>query len=131
MPHIMIEHSANVTMHHDVQTLVEAVHAAALDHGLAGLAGLRTRAERRDHWVVADAQPDNAFVAMHVRVGPGRTAEARAGFIAHLLDAAEAQLATEESPLTIAWSIEIHEIDPEFRINRNHVKARLEAEGAS
>lgn len=126
MPHITIEYSANIADHHDVDRLVSAVHEAALEHGLPAVDGLRTRAARRDHYVVADADPDFAFVAMHLRVGRGRDPETKLSFINALLDAAEAQIASESSPLAIMWSIELNEIDPEFRINRNHVRTRMQ-----
>ena len=34
MAHIIIEHSANLADHHDIDALVEAVHEAAAAHGL-------------------------------------------------------------------------------------------------
>lgn len=125
MPHITIEYSANVADHHDLAELVAALHQAALDHGLPPADGLRTRATRCDHYLVADGSPDLAFVALHVRIGPGRDADAKTSFITALLDAAERQCASEVSPLAIAWSIELVEIDPQSRINRNHVRNRL------
>jgi len=131
MPHIIIEYSANVADQHDIETLVDVVHAAALDHGLASPDALRTRAEKRIHYHVADNDPNNAFVAVHVRVGPGRETEAKQSFIKHILDAAENHLDTDcagdkTTSLAIAWSIELKEIDPTLRINRNHVRTRMQ-----
>ena len=140
MPHVIIEYSGNIADHHDVDELIEVVHAAALADGLPALDALRTRAEERVAYRVADGASTNAFVAIHVRIGPGRDAEAKQRFLAAVLDAAEAHLASGplgRSPLDIAWSIELTEIDPEFRINRNHVRpavarraAEAEEEGA-
>jgi len=130
VPHIVIEYSANIAESHDIDALVGAVHSAALDHGLAAPDALRTRAEERKHYRVADAHPANAFVAIAVRIGPGRTAEDKTSFITAVLDAAEANISdrTTVNPgdaLAIAWSIELHEIDPNHRINRNHVRTRM------
>ena len=129
MPHITIEYSANVADHHDIDALVAAVHDAALDHGLPPADGLRTRAARRDDYRVADGDPDFAFVAIAVRIAPGRDADRKAEFIETLLNAAEAhtdaEAAATGSPLAIMWSIELSEIDPFFRINRNHVRTRI------
>ena len=127
MPHITIEHSANLTEHHDIQQLVDAVHGAALGHGLAPLDGLRTRAATRDRYRIADGDPDHAFVAITARIGPGRDAESKTSFLETILDAAEAQIDTAPDPLAIAWSAEIVEMDPSFRINRNHVRTRIAA----
>lgn len=126
MPHITIEYSANVAEHHNVDALVEVVHAAALDHGLAAHDALRTRAKERTLYRVTDGDPNNAFVAILARVGPGRETEAKQSFIGQILDAAENHLDGTSSPLAIAWSIEIVEIDPTFRINRNHVRSRMQ-----
>lgn len=129
MPHITIEHSANVGVHHDIAALVDAVHAAALEHGLVPSDGLRTRAVGRDHYRVADGHPDHAFIAIAVRIGPGRDATAKSSFLETVLDAAEARIASDGGPLAVAWSAELTEIDERFRINRNHVRTRIQAGG--
>lgn len=127
MPHITIEYSANVGEHHDIDALVSAVHRTALANGLPAVDALRTRAAVRTHYRIADGHPDHAFVAIAVRIGPGREADAKHRFLVDVLDAAEAQIASDgSSPLAVAWSIELTEIDPEFRINRNHVRTRLQ-----
>lgn len=122
MPHITIEYSANVAEHHQIDALVEAVHTVALDHGLAPLAGLRTRAESRTHYRIADGDPRHGFVAISCRIGPGRSSKKKRSFIERILDAAQRTIDEDRSPLVIAWSIELTEIDPEFRINRNHIR---------
>ncbi|MDE0195302.1 MAG: hypothetical protein OXP08_07100 [bacterium] len=123
--HITIEHSANLADHHDVQALVGAVHTAAAAHGLTPLDGLRTRAVTRNHYRIAAGDPDYAFVAITVRVGPGRDAAARRTYLETILDAAEAHIGATPSPLAVAWSAEVTEIDAAFRINRNEVRARI------
>ena len=125
MPHITIEYSANIADHHDIQLLVDAVHHAALETGVAELDALRTRAAARDHYRIADGQRDHAFIAIECRIGPGRAHDAKVRFVTDLLHAAEAHIGAEGGTLAIAWSIELQEIDPEFRINHNHVRARL------
>ena len=125
MAHITIEYSANLADHHDVGALVAAVHEAAAAQDLAPLDGLRTRAAARTHYRIADGDPHHAFVAIAVRVGPGREAAARRSFLAAILDAAEAHVSATAGPLAVAWSAELAEIDAGFRINRNGVRARL------
>lgn len=123
--HITIEHSANLADHHDIDALVGAVHEAAAGHGLAPLDGLRTRAAARTHYRIADGDPDSAFVAIAVRVGPGRETAARRTYLETILNAAEAHIAAAPSPLAVAWSAEVTEIDAALRINRNEVRARI------
>jgi len=64
-------------------------------------------------------------VAIDCRIAPGRDAAAKHSFLEQVLDAAEAQLESEGSSLHIAWSMEITEVNPEFRINRNRVRDAL------
>lgn len=128
MAHITIEYSANLGDHHDIAALVETVHEAAAAHGLAPRDGLRTRAVARAHYRIADGDAHHAFAAIAVRVGPGRDAAARSSFLETVLDAAEAHVAATPSPLAVAWSAELTEMDAAFRSNRNAVRARL-AEG--
>jgi len=63
MPHVTVEYSANVAKHHDIQAVVTAVHNAAVAHGLPPIDGLRTRGAAREHYVVADNDPNHAFIA--------------------------------------------------------------------
>lgn len=130
MPHVTIDYSANVADHHDIDALVSTVHGAVLDHGAAPMTGLRTRAFAATHYRIADGRPDLAYVALRAHLGPGRSAEVKRSLVTAVLDAAEARLATEPSPLAIAWSMEVTEIDAELRENRNHVRSRIEGGGA-
>lgn len=132
MPHVSIEYSDNVSAHHIIGDLVTAVHDAALATGVVPADGLRTRAVERKHYRIASGDPDYAYIAITIRVGSGRDPETRQHLLATVLDAAEAQLGAETqggvqpSPLAIAWSAEIQEIDPAFRINRNYIRTRIQ-----
>ncbi|MGZ0219180.1 MAG: hypothetical protein ACKVIY_09215 [Acidimicrobiales bacterium] len=128
MPHIIIEYSANVADHHDVDALIAVIHETATATHIGPLGAMRTRATCREQYRIADGHTDNAMVSIIARLGPGREPEEKTAFISTVLDAAEAQLATEDSPLAIAWSMEVQEIDAQFRVNRNHVAARLKKE---
>ncbi|HWL45248.1 MAG TPA: hypothetical protein VNQ73_20055 [Ilumatobacter sp.] len=129
MPHVTIEYSANVAEHHDIDGLVAAVHAEALGHALVAPDALRTRAAPRAAFRVADGHPANAFVAIHVRIAPGRAHDDKRRLIEGLLAAAERYIESSdvpEQPLAIAWSIELTELDPELRINHNRVRDRMQ-----
>ena len=124
MPHIVIEHSANVEAHADVDELVAVVHAAALHDGLPPADGLRTRAVARRHYRVADGDPAWGFVAITARIGAGRPDADKRRFL-EALDAAADAWVTAVTPLAIALSVELQEIDPDWRINRNHVREAM------
>src|SRR5437588_11266090 len=88
MPHLTVEYSANLKDHVDIFKLVETVHHAALRTGVFEVAAIRTRAAGRDYYVIADGHRDNAFVAISVRVAPGRLPETRKRVGQELFDAA-------------------------------------------
>ena len=120
MPHLIIEHSANVADLTDIAVLVDAVHDAALATGIAPLDALRTRAAGREHYAIADRDPANAFVAVTARLGAGRTdAEKR-----NLLDALMAALdqTLGDAQRLVMLSVEFQEIDPDLRINKNNLR---------
>ena len=131
MPHITIEYSANLAGLTDIDALVAAVHDAALDDGLPALDALRTRAAPRDHYRIADGDPSYGFVAVTARIGPGREPEAVERFLTRLIDTVEAVLAPLRTRNPVAISAEIQLIDPDLRINRNHVRAHLAGEPES
>lgn len=125
MPHITIEYSANLAKHHDIAGLVGAVHAAALEHELVAIEALRTRGAARSEFRIADGDPANAFVAVHVEIGPGRAQGVKRALIEDLLSAAERHVERENGPFAIAWSIQLTELDAELRINHNHIRNRM------
>lgn len=126
MPHLTVEYSSNVANHHDIDALLDVLHRAVLSLAVAPIPGVRIRAFARETYRIADGSNENyAFVAMTARIGPGRDAATKKMLIETLLDAAEAQLATEPGPLIIAWSLEVQEIDAEFRVNRNHIASHM------
>ncbi len=118
----------NVADHHDIGELVDAVHHAAIDFDIGPLAGMRTRAAAREHYRIAGGEPTYALIAIHARLGPGRERDQKRAFIEHVL--AGAQVAVGESPLHIAWSIEVTELDADLRINDNNVKVAMDSAAA-
>ena len=120
MPHLIIEYSANVADHVDIDRLVDALHDAALASGVAALDALRTRAVRRDHYAVADRHPDNAFVAVTARLGAGRSLDDQQRLLDTLIDALDDTVGA--AGRTMMLSVEYQEIDPTRRINRNHLR---------
>lgn len=125
MPHLTIEYSANVAIATggpvDIDALVGAMHEAALATGTAPLDALRTRAVAREHYAIADRQPDNMFIAVTARLGAGRSLDERKHFVAALATALDEFLG--DAQRTMMLSVECQEIDPDVRINKNNVRA--------
>jgi 5-carboxymethyl-2-hydroxymuconate isomerase len=125
MPHLIVEYSANLESMTDMSELVEVVHAAALKSGVAPIDALRTRAAPRTIFRIGDSHPDNSFVAVVGRFGPGRTAEEKQRFLSSVMEALESSLgvAATNAMLSVEWQ----EIDGEYRINKNNARAAIVA----
>ena len=126
MPHIIAEYSANLEDRLDVTALVADLHQAAIDSAVAELAGIRTRAVRREHFRVADGSPANGFVHITARLRRGRTAEARKALGQALLAAADQRLADVYAAHPIGLTVEVHEIDPDMTFRRNTLRERAQ-----
>jgi len=125
LPHITVEYSANLDPILDVPALLGTVHRTALSTGMVEIGGLRTRAERREHFVVADGNAANAFVAIRCRVGAGRDEATRARFAEDVFAAATEFLDGMFQTTPLAISLEVAEIDPVGSMKRNNLHARM------
>lgn len=123
MPHQIIEYSKNLDEHLDIDALVEALHDTATSIDVLPVAGIRTRAVRRDHFLVADGHPDNAFINVTLRLAEGRTLEERQ-------DAGERLFATlkdfvAEIATPMALSYEIQEIETATRWKHGNIREHM------
>lgn len=129
MPHLTIEYSANVADLVDIDDLVSNLHDAAIDTGIAALDALRTRAVRREHYAIADRHPDNAFIAVTARLGAGRSDDDQQRLLGELMAALDDTLGAAAS--TVMLSVELQEIDPSRRLNRNHLRELVRERSAT
>lgn len=126
MPHIVVEYSANLEDHIDVGELLTSIHAAAASHALVPLAGLRTRAVKREQYVVANGDARNLFVAVIARLNGDRGQESLLEIRDLLMAVCSDSLRQirEEQPL--ALSVEVQAIDAAMRINDNSIRDHYE-----
>jgi 5-carboxymethyl-2-hydroxymuconate isomerase len=130
MPHLNIEYSANLEDALDVQALVDRIHETALETGIFPLGGVRTRAEARKHYKIANGDPRAGYIHMMVRIGPGRDVETRrsAGdrIFAALCDFTDEVYRSRP----LALSFELHEIPPDMAWRKNNLHELLKKEAA-
>jgi len=130
MPHLNIEYSANLEDALDVQALVDRIHETALETGIFPLGGVRTRAEARKRYRIANGDPRAGYIHMMVRIGPGRDVETRrsAGdrIFAVLCDFTDELYRSRP----LALSFELHEIPPDMAWRKNNLHELLKKEAA-
>ena len=135
MPHIVVEYSANLAGALDVAALLRTLHEAAVGTGVFPHGAARTRAARRDEYVIADGHPDNAFVHVAMRIGHGRDAATRKRAAQAVFDALCAATESVFAARPLGLSVELDEIDPDTSFKKNnlhdYVKAREQDSGAS
>lgn len=105
--------------------LCRAAHDAMIAAGIFPLAGIRIRAYRADHWIVADGLDENDFLAMTLSVGAGRTKEALKTAGDLIFAAAREVLAEPLATPHFALSLEIRVIDPDLSWKETPIHARL------
>ena len=111
MPHIQIDYSANLEDRLDVAGLCVALRDAAVETGVLPLAGLRVRATACTHAVIADGNPDHAFLDISLRLRAGRSQADKDRATAHVFAAAEAYCADILAASSFMLSFEMRDID--------------------
>ena len=125
MPHLRIEYSPGLESRANMPDLCRALHGAMVAAGIFPLAGIRVRAHRADHCIVADGLPENDFLAMTLSVGAGRTIEALRAAGDLIFKTAQKALAEPLSTPHFALSLEIRVSDPELSWKDTPIHARL------
>lgn len=121
MPHVIVEYSTNIETALAPRALLEAVHAAVLETGVFKLAAIRTRAEPRDLYIIADGDPSHTFINVMLRIGSGRDEATKASIVKTVMD----RLADITAPLSakagLNMLVEIQEItEPALRKGNMH-----------
>ena len=128
MPHLTIEYSENLAENIEISKLVKVMHDSAASIEALPLGGLRTRASRREFYLIADGDSSNTFVNVVLRIAPGRSDEVKKQAGEKLFSALKDffDLFFRSSP--IALSLEIQELDANLRWKdsniREHMKKR-------
>jgi 5-carboxymethyl-2-hydroxymuconate isomerase len=134
VPHALIEYSANLEGQLDFPRFLTALRDCALATGVFPIGGVRVRAYRADHYVIADGHPDNAFVHIMLRVGHGRDLETRKRACDAIFATACEQLASLYERIPLGISLEMQEVDPVLTCKKNnlheYVKKRQASGGA-
>ena len=125
MPHLHLDYSPGLEARADIPALCRTLHAAMVAAGIFPLAGIRIRAHRADHVIVADGLPENDFLAMTLSVGAGRTTDALKAAGDVIFAAAQTALAGPLSTPHFALSLEIRVSDPALSWKHTPIHARL------
>lgn len=122
MPHLIVEYSSNLDAGMDILALIDTVHQAALETGIFPLGGVRTRAERRDVYKIADGRAEYGFIHVQARIGAGRPPEVRQKAAEHIFTRLKEATAARVAIAPLGLTFEMVEMDPvgSFKLNTIH-----------
>ena len=125
MPHLQIDYSPNLEGRIDLQGFCTALRDAALETGVFPLAGIRVRATACTHVVIADGNPNHAFLDLSVRLRAGRDLETKKQATAAIFAAAEAFCADMMATSSFMLSMEMRDIDPDLSPKSSSIRDYL------
>jgi 5-carboxymethyl-2-hydroxymuconate isomerase len=125
MPHFHIDYSPNLEARMDIGALCVVIRDAAMETGVFPLAGIRIRATPATHVVMADGNPDHAFLDLSVRLRAGRTEAAKQAATQTIFAAMEAFCAPVMNSSSFMLSMEMRDIDPELSPKASSIRNHL------
>lgn len=118
MPHIIVDHSKNLTESGlNMDALLTVLSTTAVATGLFPESGLRARAIPCEHFRVGNGNPNNGFVNVSMRVGKGRDIDARQAAGQTIFEAFKAFMAPIMANHPVALSFEMRELDEHVKFN--------------
>lgn len=130
MPHVHIDYSPNLEERLDIPGLCLAIRDAVAATDILPLAGTRVRATACTHVVIADGNPDHAFLDISVRLRGGRSDAEKARATAQIFAAAEAFCADLLANSSFMLSFEMRDIDPALSPKVSSIRRYLPGEHA-
>ena len=126
MPHFILEYSANIKDDLDLDGLFRSLHETALETGVFPLGGIRFRAVRCDDYLIADADPQNAFVHLTAKIGRRREPDVREVVAEKIFDTLVEYLDSlyRQRPLAISFELTELAMGLSFRKNNIHEKIK-------
>lgn len=125
MPHLTIECSANLAKMSDLGALCRRLAAALMQTGLYEQGAIRVRVVPCETYLVADGLERNAFAAMTLRIGAGRSDADQHRTGETLMQAATAHFAAQLATPYLALSLDIVENPPARSWKQNSIHSRL------
>lgn len=127
MAHLIIEYSSKLENLLEIDEMLNCVHQSALSTGIFPQGGLRTRAEPRQHYIIADGDPENLFLHLTAKVGHGRSEEVRKAACETIFNDLCAYLDDIYNHHPLAISFEMQEIHSTLTYKQNNIHERLKA----
>jgi len=126
MPHLIYEYTDNLdAAEADIKGLLRKSNQVLIDQGgVFPIGGIRSRAIRLNDYCVADGTVDDAFVHATLKIGGGRSEEAKKKAGDELFAMISEHFAAIYQKRTLALSMEIVEFSEAGTWKQNNIHAR-------
>ena len=123
MPHLIVDHSPNLT--EAASGLCEALRRAVVATDVFPLAGVRVRAVVPQDVSMADGDPKHGYVDVTVRVREGRDEATRVRVAEAVFEALRAHMAPAMETRSVALSVELREMADRTTLKTGNVREHL------
>ncbi len=128
MPHFHIDYSPNLEARLDIAEFCVVIRDAAAQTGLFPLAGVRIRATPAKFVVMADGNPDHAYLDLSIRLRAGRDPTAKSLAVQQIFEAAEQFCADVLATSSFMLSCEMRDIDADLSPKVSSIRRYLPGE---
>ena len=122
MPHCTFEYSANLEIESKLTLFLSDLHGELMKTGVFELRQIKSRAAKRDYFLVGDGNSKNAFIYLEIAILDGRTLEKRQEIGKRAYDLVLRSFAEAIQSHNCSVGIEVREIERE-----RYVSASLRA----
>jgi len=110
MPHVIVEYSDNLIPHTDIQSLLNKLSQVLIELGdTYPVGGIRVRAHKVTEYRIADGKEDDAFVHTMLKIGKGRSEEAKQATSEKLFEVMKGHFTSIFEEKYLALSLELVE----------------------
>ncbi|PKO81673.1 MAG: 5-carboxymethyl-2-hydroxymuconate isomerase [Betaproteobacteria bacterium HGW-Betaproteobacteria-13] len=124
MAHLIFEYTDNLGTSADIPGLLRKANQVMIAQDVFPVGGIRSRAIELKDYCVADGSADDAFVHATVKIGAGRSAEARQKTGDDLFEMMKAHFAALYASRGLALSLELIEFSEAGTWKHNNIHAR-------
>jgi 5-carboxymethyl-2-hydroxymuconate isomerase len=130
MAHFIVEYTHNIAADADIPGLLRKANEALIAQEVYPIGGIRSRAIELTDWRMADGAEDYAFVHGTLKIGAGRSGEARQRTGDALFEVMKTHFSGLYARRYLALSLEIYEFDEAGTWKHNNVHARFRRDQA-
>jgi 5-carboxymethyl-2-hydroxymuconate isomerase len=125
MAHLTYEYTSNIKAQANIPALLQKSNQSLIGQGVFPIGGIRSRAIELTDYCMADGQADYAFVHATLKIGAGRTEEAKRKTCDELFEVVKAHFAELFAQRYLALSMELYEFDEAGTYKHNNVHSRF------